>query len=280
MSGSSVDPDAFRAFERSAHDEVAVGYRDFFVDVTSYAVEPLLDAANVSSGTRLLDVATGPGVVASRGATRGAATVVGIDIAPRMIANAITQYPHIDFRVCDAENLEFEHASFDAAVCNFGIGHFPRPERAISEFARVVSPGGTVALSWWDVPARHRLNGIFFDAFNEAQASMPPDVPVGPPMFTYSDDDALTELLRSARLEAIKVGHYSFEHWIASADALWNGILAGTVRTSIGIRRQPEEVRNRIRTAFDRLVQPYVTADGVRLPVAFKIGAARKPRLP
>jgi SAM-dependent methyltransferase len=279
MSESPVDPDAFRAFERSAHDEVAAGYRDFFVNVTGYAVDPLLDAANVGRGTRVLDVATGPGLLASRARSRGAATVVGVDIAPGMIANAVSLYPDLDFRVGDAEDLEFESASFDAAVCNFGIGHFPRPERGIAEPQRVVTEGGSVAVSWWDVPVRHRLNGIFFDAFNEAQASMPADVPAGPPMFRFSEDHALAELLRSAGLDAVEVRHWWFEHWISSADALWDGILAGTVRTSIGIRRQPAEVRQRIRAAFDRLVRPYVTDDGVRLPVAFKTGAARKRRL-
>jgi hypothetical protein len=65
-------------------------------------------------------------------------------------------------------------------------------------------------------------------------------------------------------------------HCLASAEALWNGILCGTVRTSIGIRRQPEHVRARIRAAFDRLVRPYVVQGEVCIPVAFKIGAGRR----
>jgi SAM-dependent methyltransferase len=255
MSESRVDPDAFRAFERSAHDEIAAGYRDFFVTVTGYAVDPLLDAAHVRRGTRVLDVATGPGLLASRAHNRGAARVVGVDFAPRMVAIAAALYPDIDFREGDAEHLEFEGASFDAVLCNFGIGHFPRPELTVAELARVTSPDGVVAVSWWDVPARHRLNGIFFDAFNESHACPPPDVPAGPPMFRFSDDHALAELLRSARLDNVDVQSWSFEHRLASADALWDGILGGTVRTSIGIRRQSPEVRHRIRTAFDRLIR-------------------------
>ena len=51
--------------------------------------------------------------------------------------------------------------------------------------------------------------------------------------------------------------------------------VGGTVRTSIGIRRQPKEVRDRIRRAFDRLVQTYAKDGGIQIPVAFKVAARR-----
>ncbi|MGI8423530.1 MAG: class I SAM-dependent methyltransferase [Chloroflexota bacterium] len=276
MNQIPFDADAFREFERAAHDEIAEGYRDFFTTVTNYAVEPLLDAASVGASVRVLDVATGPGVLASRAASRGASAVVGVDLAPRMVAIAAAQYPGLDFRQGDAENLPFPDQSFDAVVSNFGIGHFPRPERAVREFARVLASHGVVALSWWDVPVRHRLNGIFFDAVNEVQASPPADLPTGPPMFRFSDDQELSALLRSAGLTQVAVHAYAFVHRLGSAEELWNGILGGTVRTSIGIRRQPKEVRDRIRATFDRLVQAYAKDGGIQIPVAFKIAAGRQ----
>ncbi len=273
MSQPAMDADAFRDFERAAHDEIAESTRDFFTAVTDYAVDPLLDAARVTAGTRLLDAATGPGVVASRAASRGAALVTGIDLAPRMVALAAAQYPGLDFRQADAEDLPLPDRSFDAVVSNFGIGHFPHPERALGEFVRVLTPGGVVALSWWDVPARHRVNGIFFDAMSEAGAIWPADLPAGPPMFRFSDDQELSALLRFAGLEEVAVRGLSFIHRLASPEALWAGILAGTVRTSIGIRRQPMEVQGRIRAAFDRLVQGYTAEGGINVPVAFKIAS-------
>ena len=271
------DADAFRDFERSAHDEIADGYCAFFSAVTEYAVEPLLDAAGVRAGLRVLDVATGPGVVACRAASRGASSVVGVDLAPRMLELAAAAYPRVEFRQADAEDLPFPAASFDAVVCNFGIGHFPRPERALAEFVRVLMPGGRVAVSWWDVPARHRVNGIFFDAMNEVGVSLPSDLPAGPPMFRFSDDQHLSTLLAGAGLTETRVRACSVIHPLASSDELWKGILGGTVRTSIGIRRQTKTVQDRIRAAFDRLAQPYVRHDGMRVPVAFKIGSGQRP---
>jgi ubiquinone/menaquinone biosynthesis C-methylase UbiE len=277
MSEQPINADAFRDFERAAHDEIAEGYRRFFTAVTDYAVEPLLDAAAVRAGRRVLDVATGPGLVAFRAAGRGAAAVTGVDLAPRMLELAAAQCPRVDFRQADAENLPLADQSFDCVVSNFGLGHFPRPERALSEFVRVLTPGGAVAVSWWDVPARHRVMGIFFDAMNEAGATLPAELPTGPPMFRFSDDQELSGALHSAGVAEVMVRTFSFVHPLASPEELWDGILGGTVRTSIGIRRQPKEVQDRIRTAYERLVQAYAGPDGVKVPVAFKIGSGRRP---
>ena len=80
-----VDPDAFDAFEASGWEEKAVAYECFFGGITARVVEPLLAAASVGAGTRVLDVATGPGWVAAEAAERGA-SVVGVDVAEAMIA--------------------------------------------------------------------------------------------------------------------------------------------------------------------------------------------------
>ena len=184
-----INADAFRDFERAAHDEIADGYLRFFTAVTDYAVEPLLDAAAVRAGRRVLDVATGPGVAAFRAASRGAVAVTGVDLAPRMLELAAAQYPRVDFRQADAESLPLDDHSFDCVVSNFGLGHFPRPERALSVFVRVLTPGGAVAVSWWDVPARHRVMGIFFDAINEVE----------PPRHGTSDGPAFVPVLGRSR---------------------------------------------------------------------------------
>jgi 2-polyprenyl-3-methyl-5-hydroxy-6-metoxy-1,4-benzoquinol methylase len=74
---SQFDLEAFRNFERTSHDKLAESYYDAFSAVTNNK------AAHVGNGTRLLDVATGPGTLAAKAAERGA-RVIGIDIAPAM----------------------------------------------------------------------------------------------------------------------------------------------------------------------------------------------------
>ncbi|MGH3815810.1 MAG: hypothetical protein ACRDUV_25735 [Pseudonocardiaceae bacterium] len=69
----------------------------------------------------------------------------------------------------------------------------------------------------------------------------------------------------------------AFTHRLASATALWDGLLAGTVRASALVGHQTEPVRRRIRSAFDRLAAGYDTGDALELPVSVKLASGRMP---
>jgi ubiquinone/menaquinone biosynthesis C-methylase UbiE len=276
MAEPTVDAEAFNAFEAAGWQRQAAGYDDFFGPITTRLVDALLDAAEVDRGTRLLDVASGPGYVAARAAERGAA-VVGLDIAEAMLALARRLHPQLDFRPGNAEALPFEDGSFDAVVGNFVLLHLGRPEQAAAEFARVLAADGRLALTVWDVPEKARFLGVLLDAVAAAGASPPADIPVGPPFFRFSDDEEFAHLLRGQGLEDTKVSTISFTHQEPSADALWRGLLGGTVRTSVLILRQPKEMQREIRTAFDRIVREYEVGGRLELPVSVKLASARKP---
>ena len=276
MSDPTVDADAFNAFEAAGWQRQAAGYDEFFGPITTRLVEPLLDAAGVGRGARLLDVASGPGYVAARGAERGA-SVVGVDVAEAMISLARRLHPQLEFRSGDAETLPFRDGSFDAVVGNFVMLHLGRPERAAAEFARVLAPGGRVALTVWDLPERARFLGVLVEAVAAAGASAPQDIPVGPPIFRFSDDEEFARLLQSKHLEDIEVRTIAFTHRESSADSLWRGLLGGTVRVSALILSQPRETQRQIRAAFDRIVQKYEVGARLELPVSVKLASARKP---
>jgi SAM-dependent methyltransferase len=267
--------DAFTAFEVAGWDAKAPGYDDFLGQITGRLVERLLDAVAARRGVRLLDVATGPGYAAARAAERGA-SVVGVDIAEEMVALASRLHPRLDFRVANAEALPFPDDSFDAVVGNFVLLHLARPELAAAEFSRVLVPGGGLALTVWDSPERARLFGVFLDAVAEAQADPPEEVPAGPPFFRFSDEQEFARLLDNQRLEDVKVETITFSHQVSSPDELWSGLLAGTVRTSALIQRQPDEVQEQIRAAFDRVVQRHRVGDLLAVPVAVKLASAKK----
>ncbi len=276
MGNAPVDPDAFDAFEAAGWEEKAAAYERFFGVVSGRVVEPLLAAASVGVGTRVLDVATGPGWVAAHAAARGA-SVVGVDVAEAMIARARRAHPGLEFRCADAHELPFADASFDAVIGNLAVMHLSRPERAMAEFARVLGPGGRLVLTAWADPSQHRLAGVFLDAVAQARATPPADLPAGPDFFRFSDDDAFAAALRQQGLVRPAVSSITFVLPFASADELWNSMLAATVRVSALITRQPDEVRQRIRAAFDRLADGYRHGDGLELPVAIKLASAQKP---
>ena len=174
----SIDPDAFNAFEAAGWQRKAWTY-DPIAAITSRVITPLLDAARVEAGMRVLDIGSGPGHVAAQAAQRGAA-VVGIDVATAMVERARRLHPGLDFREANAEALPFADGCFDAVVGNFSVVHFGRPEQAVGECVRVLKAGGQLALTVWDLPQRARWQGVFLDAVAAVDVTAPADVPPGP----------------------------------------------------------------------------------------------------
>jgi len=277
MSTSAIDAEAFRTFEVAGWEKAgkAEAYHDFFGPITSRAIDPLLDAAHVAPGMQVLDVATGPGYVAARAARRGA-SVVGVDIARPMVALARKLHPTLEFQTGDAEHLPLTEESFDAVLGNFVILHLGRPEQATAEFARVLRPGGRVALSVWDFPERMRLLGIILDAVDAAGATVPPDIPAGPAFYRFSSDAEFTRLLVGAGLEGIQIEHLSFLHRLSGADEFWDAMLSSTVRTAALLLGQTQETRQRIRAALDHLLVDYAVGDGLELPVSIKLASGQR----
>ncbi len=209
------DAHAFRMFERTGWERAAADYDRFFRPITNRVTDPMLDMANVGQGTRLLDIATGPGYVAGRAALRGAG-VTGIDIASAMVKLARASYQGVRFLVADAESLPFGDGEFDALTGNFILPHLGRPEQAIAECARVLATNGWATFSMWDEPENNRLFGILTDALEEAGAPAPSRIPNGPDFFRFSDDSELTGLLAQGGFREPALLQHQFVHRVAS----------------------------------------------------------------
>jgi SAM-dependent methyltransferase len=267
----------FKAFEAAGWSRRANTYGRVTGAITARFVDPLLDAALVGVGMRVLDVATGPGNVAAAAAARGAEPV-GVDIAEGMLAVARREHPQIDFRPGDAEALPFANSSFDAVVGAFVLNHLPRPEVAAAEFARVLESGGRLALSIWDAPERARFIGLVRDAV--ARAGEPPAAgpPAGPDPFRFADDAQLRALLDNAGLEDVAVETVAVRHRVdGDAMDLWDGLLAGSVRSAAAVEGLRPAARERARAAFAELVAPHRVAGGHELPAVAKLGSGRRP---
>ncbi|HWJ61036.1 MAG TPA: methyltransferase domain-containing protein [Acidimicrobiales bacterium] len=117
----------------------------------------LVEGAELASGAQVLDVASGRGacLYPALEAVGPDGFVTGIDIAPGMVEAlgaelAAKGIANAEVRVGDAEALEFADASFDAVLGGFMIFFCPDPDRVLAEFARVLKPGGVVALTIFD----------------------------------------------------------------------------------------------------------------------------------
>jgi SAM-dependent methyltransferase len=272
---SPDDADRFRSFERQRHDNLAATYHDFFTPITALAIKPLLDAVRLQTGVDLLDVATGPGSLAAE-ANRSGAKTVGVDLSTGMIDLAAKSYPGIDFRVAEVEHLPFADRSFDSVVCNFALGHFPYPEASVAECVRTLRRGGRIALSWWDDPSKQRIQGLFREAIAEIGVSPPPDVPKGYSTLRFADTNDFRRLLEGAGLTDVMVEDHQTTYLIPDVDTLWRGGLGSFAVTASAIAHQDMATQAVIRGALERRAATYKTQAGLKLPVAFKIGAGRK----
>ena len=118
----------------------------------------LLARVPLRPGSRVLDVACGTGVIARLAAPLVApeGRVIGVDLNEAMLACArklsLEAGLAIEWRQGDASALGFADAAFDAVLCQQGLQFFPDGAGALREMARVLAPGGTLALAVWGEP--------------------------------------------------------------------------------------------------------------------------------
>lgn len=266
--------DAFAEWERANWEERADAYAADVGILTRGAIWALLDAARVTEGTRLLDVATGPGFVAQAAAGRGA-VVTGVDQSQAMVALARTAMPEIEIHQAPVEQLGLADDAYDAVVAGFLLNHLARPEQGLAELVRVLAPGGRLALSVWAEPVANPAMGLIGEVVTEL--GITGAVPPGPDSTYFSNEGRFTDLLTGAGLQDVIVVRTS---WTVEVDAgAWFDTVARAMPRSGAVLAQAEQgQRAQAREEYVRRADAaFGTADGlVRLPATAVIGAGSK----
>jgi SAM-dependent methyltransferase len=124
----------------------------------------VFDHLGVGRGDRLLDVACGSGLAAVEAQRRGA-RVSGLDAASMLVDIARMRLPECDLRVGDMFDLPWPDDAFDRATSFNGV--FGGCEQAVAEMARVVRPGGRVAITFWSIDGNDDMLNTFGTALGE-----------------------------------------------------------------------------------------------------------------
>src|SRR5260370_12687184 len=156
------------AEELAFKDEAAAEYDRAFAHVTAHFMPFLLRAVHIAPGMHVLDIATGTGLSAEAAlaAVGPSGYVMATDVWPAMAEKereCLEKAPNALVSVEDGQALSFADGSFDVVLCNLGLMFFPDPVRSLSEFRRVLRPGGRVAVSVNTVVERsynHQINEI------------------------------------------------------------------------------------------------------------------------
>jgi len=153
---------------------------------------PLVEAAALSPGLSVLDLASGAGEPALQiaRAVGPKGRVVATDLVEEMLAGAkrrasAVNLQQIEFRAADMEALPFPDASFDRVTCRFGIMFAPNTERALAEALRVLKPGGRAVYLVWSDMARNSMFQVIDGAVRELLGTSPMDRETNP--FRFAD---------------------------------------------------------------------------------------------
>ena len=253
----------FDAYERRLWAGRAAAYERGFARLTAHTAGALLDATGIRAGTRLLDVGTGPGVVAGAAVACGA-LVTAVDAEPSMAEAAARNVPGADVRVAVLPELPLPDGAFDAVTGNFVISAVGDPPAALAELRRVLRGGGRLALTCWNYPLAPAL-GVAGEAIEAAGVPWPDDIPV-PPFRACSSPDAIAGLLAQAGFSEVRAELLTWEHRVDRRQ-WWEVYLSGVGSNGVVIGRQDTATVARIKNEFDRLIARYATADGkIKLP--------------
>jgi ubiquinone/menaquinone biosynthesis C-methylase UbiE len=165
--------------------------------------EQLIGLLAPTRGDSVLDVACGTGIVArvARERLGPAARIVGVDVAPAMLAVARSIEPTIDWRHGNATSLPIGDAeSFTVLTCHQGLQFMPDKPAAIREMRRVLSPAGRLAIATWcaldHIPGMVELNAVV-----ERHVG-----PIVDSRHSFGDASALKQLLVEAGFNDVNVG--------------------------------------------------------------------------
>ena len=162
----------FKETDAMSYDAHVEDFDRFSSALTKPFARRMIAMANISAGQRVLDIGTGTGVLALEAAKAvgNEGQCIGIDLSEKMLASAkasarqtnLTE--RTEFKVMDAESLEFKPASFDAVVSLFALLHFPNPSNALKEMFRVLKPGGTLVVAVGSPPSWFSWQGVIHAA--------------------------------------------------------------------------------------------------------------------
>jgi len=187
----------------------------------------MVAAVGARPGERILDVATGTGLVAQALARRyDGVQIVGLDQSPEMLAAARARLDRdaalagrVTLVAGEAERLPFADAEFDHLTFTYLLRYVDDPQAALRELARVVRPGGRIATLEFGVPSREPWH-VLWRAYTNA----------GLPLLWSTVSEQWWDV---GRFLARSIPDFYRRHPLATLPALWEAAGIGEVQSRV-----------------------------------------------
>jgi SAM-dependent methyltransferase len=243
----------------------------------------VLDAAAVAPGDRVLDVGCGTGsttCAAARAAGEGRA--LGVDISAQLLRRGEERgrqdgLTNVRFEQGDAQIHPLAPGGFDVAISRFGVMFFADPAAAFANIASGLRPGGRLVFVCWQRLVDNQWVTVPGAAAARYVPLPPRLAPGNPGPFSLGEQDRLRAVLDAAGLVDVALEPVTESPLVGrdAADAV--GFFLATGPGQALLRDADPTTVDRVTAAMQAALEPYQTADGVRLGARSWLVRARTP---
>ena len=242
----------------------------------------IIESLDIAADQQHLDIASGtgePGLSIAKVSPKG--RVVLTDLVPEMLDIAARRarnqgIANIETKVCSADDLPFNDATFESVSVRFGYMFFPDVAKATAEFARVLKPGGRVCSSVWVRPEKNPWTGIAMQAI-ATEAEVAPPGRDAPTMFRCAAPGFVSALYDGAGLRDVVEWDVEVELVTRSPEEYWEMISEHVSLAVAALQRVDGPARERIRANAIASVGAFEKDGRVRVPGLARCIVGTKP---
>ena len=201
--------------------------------------------------------------------------LIGADIAPEMLTSARDRLKEPQYLPISANGqaLPFQDGVFDAVVCQLGLQFFADPLAGLTEFHRVLRPGGIAAVCVIATPDRAPMWGNVANVICRLAPEHRETLYLS---FSLSDPKRLELLLSNAGLHEVRVKQVRCEDTVGNFDEYWSPIEAGIGSIAQVYFTLSEKDRLSVRDEVRASLAPYELPDGkLRMGIEMLVGSGR-----
>jgi len=274
-----MDPKQYKHSITDLFSLVAEGYDSPALRFFPFCADRLVKKLRPQPGQKILDIATGTGVVAisCAQALLPGGRITAIDLSQRMLDRVDFHarkmgLENIDLFDMDGERLDFKADYFDGVLCSFGLFFMPDINAALSEWKRVCKPGGAIIFTSFDSRAMQPLRDLFLDELEQCGVTLPEGR-------TFTTDrlstvEACQQALDKAGLQDTEISCEQLGYHLHSSDDWWEIIWNSGLR---GLLNQvPEDQLGGFKRRHLEAIDALATDKGIWLSVDTIFSRGRK----
>jgi len=277
--------DEIRDLQRTTWADLSAGWEKWdsvIMDQLGPVGAAMIERLDIGADHQHLDIASGtgePGLSIAKLMPKG--RVVLTDLAAEMLEVAARRaraqgIANIETRVCSADDLPFQDASFDSVSVRFGYMFFPDVARATAEFARVLKPGGRLCSSVWVRPEANPWTTIAMQAI-ATEAVVAPSDPDGPNMYRCAAPGYVSALYEGVGLRDVVEWDVAVELVTRSPEEYWEMISEHVSLAVAALQQVDEPARQRVRASAIARVSAFEKGGMIRVPGLARCIVGTKP---